>query len=197
MIQDSSRSAFVFAIIVIGLLTGALLAPWLEYDYSSGRGTSPDGPYGDDPRVQRAEHTLGALPGSGDLEPEGDRTVQLVIFYGLLAGGLCLLIAAAGDLPKLHALVSRRVSLSLYVAAWATTMATLLVGWFWLPSTLSGYGVEGPFTHILVEPDGYTRTTLSFGWILGGLAFLGIPVAWIQKFQAGADDPTGVEVYRV
>jgi hypothetical protein len=196
VIHDSSKGSLVLTIIVLGLLAGAALSPWLEFEESTGRNTSPDGPYGENKYVQYQRHTLGALPGHGDLEPDGDGLVQQLLLYGLAGSAFLLFVAAFGDVPVLRKIMPRNAALIMQGVACLGLIGTLLVGWFMLPRTLAAYGVTGPFTYFLVEPDGYTRTTLSFGWILGGLAALGVPMAWIQKFQAGSDDPTDVEAFR-
>lgn len=182
----------VLALMAIACLAAALLLPWFEYDHSSGRKTAPDAAYnqGEDGVVD--EHmTFYATSWEGDVQPSDEQTAQtltILLPAGLAAAALCLLVVALGEIRTVHRLVPRRTALVLVGLAFAFAAATAILAWVVLPQTMAGYGVTSQYTARLDEPDGYTSSTMMWGWYALAASLVPILGAALFKFQAGLAD---------
>lgn len=171
-----------------------MFLPWFHYEQSSGRNTSEEGPYGQHKEVDYVNHTAGVLGDEGGLILDDD-WVPLAMLAGLGTTAGLLFLAALGELPGLRQVAGRRLVLSFQALAALVLLGVLTLGWFWMPLRFEAYGVTEAFTYFREEPAGYTRTNIGFGWMLAGIAWFGIPIAWIQKFASG-DDTIDLEAYR-
>ncbi|MGB1697018.1 MAG: hypothetical protein ACPHK8_01305 [Thermoplasmatota archaeon] len=195
--MERSKGSLVFCLLVAGMVVGALFLPWFHYEENSGRNTAPDGPYGEHKRVQYVNHTFSPFGDEGDIEGhDAGPWLFAILLTSACSAGL-LVLAALGDIRGIDRVIGRRTSLALQAIGWLGITGSLALAWHWLPQSLAPYGVTKAFTYTLHEPVGYTRTDLGYGWMLTGIAWFGVPIAWIRKFQAGSDDPTDVEAYRV
>lgn len=196
--SDRSTGTLLLALLAVGLLGYALTAPWFHFESSTGRRT-PEGGFQDpsDTGTIRRELTMTPEGMAGDAHPThpGDaRThLQSIQRLGWAAVGAFGLVAVGG-VPLLSRAMPRWLSLALCAVGALCTLAALLVAWHWLPQTMEGHGVEGPFTSRLLE-DGYIRTTLGWGWAAAGLALSLAGGAFLFQFQAGSNDPRQVEAY--
>lgn len=197
---DSERSTgtLLLALCAAALLGVSVASPWFHYESSTGRQTPPGG-FQDPSDTGAVRHQLTMEPyaQSGDVEPThpGDAKQWRSLIGALVAGAAgCLALVALGGVPLLSRAMPRRLSLALSTLGALATLAALFVGWAWLPLTLDGYGVDGPFASRLLE-DGYIRTSLGWGWAAAGLALPLTAGAFLFQFQAGSNDPRQVEAY--
>lgn len=205
--DERSPGAAVMALVAIALLGASFAFPWFEYDYNSGRQTPPGGPQEEsDKHIEERHIEYAPNQKSGTSSTDGVRTgaatptdpqladqaVQRVA-WALLAGIVILALMALGEIRIIHKVIRRRVGLALGTLALVPIVAALWIAWFDMPASLAGYGVTWPFTYTL-QDDGYTRTTLDWGWALAALAFPAALAAILFKFQAGSADAALVEV---
>ncbi|MCA1819468.1 MAG: hypothetical protein LC620_05375 [Halobacteriales archaeon] len=197
---DSERSTgtLLLGLLAAGLLGASLAAPWFHYESSTGRRT-PAGGFQDPSDTGAIHHRLTMAPyaQSGDAQPTHPEDArQLRATIGALAATAtgCLALVALGGVPFLSRAMPRRLSLALATLGALCILAALLAGWVWLPQTMDGYGVDGPFTSKVLE-DGYIRTTLGGGWVAAGLALPFVAGAFLFQFQAGSNDPRQVEAF--
>lgn len=198
MMADSERSfgALLLATVALGVLAASVAWPWMEYDYSSGRRT-PDGGLHDPNDTGLIRHHIDFGPNTveGNVEPtDADGADRLVLWIAVSLAGAALgvLVMVLAELRGLSRFLPRKVSLVAGLLGLAALAVSLLMTWFWLPDTLSGYGITSAWHYEKLE-DGYIRDVIGLGWIvalcsvpftLGALAF---------KFQAGATDPEAIE----
>lgn len=194
--SERSYTTLALALVAAGVLAAAFFAPWLSYDYSSGRRTAEGGFHDPaDTRIERHNVDFYLTHTDGDVEPTDPATADrlslaMAVASGVAVAGFVLMVL--GELPWIGRRISRGVSLGACVVSFAGVAAALTIAWVWLPDTLSGYGIEGPFHYEQLDP-GYIRTTIGLGWVvalgcipfgLGALAF---------KYQAGSTDPSVIE----
>lgn len=197
--SERSRGAFILAVLGAAIVSASFFAPWLSYDYSSGRRT-PEGGYHDpnDTGLIRHEIDFGTNSIDGNApptDPDGADRLVLLIAIGAAVGVAGFAIMAIGELPFVHRFVPRGVSLACCIASILGVTFAMVVTWVYLPNTLSGYGIRGPFHYEQLDP-GYIRTTLNLGWFA---VFCSTPFAlgaFAFKFQAGSTDPTIIERFR-
>ncbi len=211
-LDERSAGALVLAIISLGVLALAFTSPWFYYEHSSNRQAPPDGPQGDLTGVER--HTLEYYPDRwvgltqasdvrhaeypGDslpADPElADKAVKVMTYsFYIAAAGMVLLVL--GEIPGISLILVRPVGIAVSVVSLAAMGVALYVGWFWVPGSVAGYGVEDPFTAKLVE-DGYIRSRLTIGFAYGAIAATTIFSAGLWKFGAGTIDPAFIERFR-
>lgn len=196
--REPSWGALVLALLAVSLLAVSFAVPWWSFDSSTGRKTPVGGPQDpEDTRVER--HSLDFLPFRlvGDEEPSDRQgaeagVLQLGIAASFAAGGMALFIL----FEAFRFLRSFPRGLSLLVSTLSVlgAAAGLALTYFVLPATMSGNGVTGTFTDVLLDP-GYIRTTLGLGWVLGALAVPLALGALAFRFQAGSHDPAAIEAY--
>lgn len=188
---DRSTGALVMSLVAVGLLAGAYLTPWFAYDFSTGRQTPPDGPQ---PEEQTGEETSSltfyADGWEGDTAPSDPSTADravLAIPLGLFAAATTLVLVVFGELPVTHRVLRRPVSLALLGTAFGATLTVALLAAWWIPASMAGHGVTGPFTARLDEPEGYTRAYMHTAWYLVLAAVPTVLAAGLWKFQAGPE----------
>ncbi len=182
---------FLLAVLAIACLAFAFTLPWFSYETSSGRQTA-EGGFNDPENTQVERHRLTYSPSgqSGDVtptDPNGAQEAVAQLGWALYGAIGLLAIVAIGEIPPFARWMPRLVSLFALALAFGAAGFALYIGWFRLPATLAGYGIDGPFTTFLAE-DGYTRTTLEFGWAAAAVAVPLTLGALLWKFQAGSDD---------
>lgn len=196
---DRSWVALGLAIATLALLVAAHQQAWLLYDFSTGRQTAPDGPYQENFTVEHhmafyATHT------EGDVEPsETEQAEQTHAWLtGLLfAGGGLTLLALLGNIRYTDRIVRRIPAMALHALSGVCLLAAVTLAWFWIPDSMAGMRVTEPFTSTLHEPDGYTQTTLWWGWVWAALGIGTSMAAVLAKYQAGDAGPHVIESYRV
>lgn len=191
MSHDRSKGALLMAMVAIGLLVGAYLAPWFLYDFNSGRQTPPDGPQPEsETGIVTHELTFHAGGWSGDVDPTDTAMAQRAVTWTsalLFAAGALLFGVVLGEIPGVDRVIGRNVSLALIGLAMLTTAAAVVVAVWWMPGSMAGYGVEGAYTARLDEPVGYTRAYMHSAWYLTMLGTAAVFGAGLFKFQAGPE----------
>jgi hypothetical protein len=197
---DSERSTgtLLLALCAAALLGAALAAPWFHYESSTGRRT-PAGGLQDPGDTGAVHHQLTMAPYAqeGDVQPthaEDARQLRTAMGALVATAGGCLALVMLGGVPFLSRAMPRRLSLALSFLGALCALAALLVAWVKLPLTLDGYGVDGPFTSKVIA-DGYSRTTLGWGWAAAALSLPFMAGAFLFQFQAGSNDPRQVEAF--
>lgn len=187
------------ALAAIGLLGVAFTSAWFHYDFTTGRQTPPGGPQPEEVTgIERDGLDFYATQWQGDIEPSDPEMAQdalTVVRYGLggAAGALALVVLA--EIPGIASILRRRVSLALIGLALAGLATVAVATWLWLPGSMAGYGVDSPYTAFLSEPNGYTHTSLDWGWYATALAGCAVFATGLFKFQAGPVDPDIIEVH--
>lgn len=196
--RNPSIGGLLLALLAVGLVAGAAVLPWWSYDSSTGRKTPAGGPQDPgDTRVERHSRDFGPFWQRGDAAPSDEGAAALgVLVLGALAAtaGAGLLLALAGEGVRFAAAFPRGLNLAGAAVALAALAAALAWTWLALPATMSGYGVDGAFSYRLLE-DGYIRTTLGPGWVLGALAVPAALGSFAFRYQAGSQDSAAVEAY--
>jgi hypothetical protein len=196
--RNPSTGGLLLTLLAVGLVAGAAALPWWSYDSSTGRKTPPGGPQDpEDTRVERHWRDFGPFWQRGDEAPSDGGAASLgvlVLGSAVAAAGAGLLLALVGEGVRFAAAFPRGLSLAGLVLGLAGLVAALAWAWLALPGSMSGNGVEGAFTDRLLE-DGYVRTTLGPGWVLGALAVPAALGAFAVRYQAGSQDASAVEAY--
>lgn len=194
MVSERSTFSMILAVLAIGVLAFSFANDWFSYYQSSGRQT-PYGGYHAANETGVVSTSLTSTPGSyeGDATPQDEKKAVQVLdweAWSLYAAIGALVLVALGEIAGIDRVITRPVSLALYGLAFAGVLAALLLAWFVFPGTVEPR-VQDPFTSFLAE-DGYTRTTLWWGWVTAALAAPLIAAGFLVKFQAGAPDPQEV-----
>jgi hypothetical protein len=195
MVNERSTGSLLLALLAIAILGLSTTQPWFGYGYSSGR-RAPEGGFHDANETGVERHELNAWPGrtEGDYQPADAQAAQQTVErmqWGLYAAGGLLLLGALGEVPGISRVIVRPVGLALYGLAFAAVAYALWLLWFAFPGTLGG-GVDGPYTSFL-DGDGYTMTSVRFGWTIACFALAPILGCFLFKYGAG---PLDAEVMR-
>jgi hypothetical protein len=194
MVSERSTFSLILAALAIGLIGVSFTMDWFTYYQSSGRQT-PYGGFHAENETGVVSSSLETSPGAfeGDAQPQDAEKAQQYVdweAWSLYAAIGLLALIILGEIPGPDRIITRPVSLTLYGIAFAATAFSLIVAWFFFPGTIEPR-VDDPFTSFLAE-DGYTRTTLWWGWVAAALAVPMIVAGFLVKFQAGAPDPQQV-----
>lgn len=194
--SERSGGAFLLALLAVAAVAASVAWPWMSYDYSSGRRT-PEGGLHDPNDTGIIRHDIDFKPNAveGDIQPsDPERADELVLWMaiglGIAAAGFAVM--ALAELPGLHRFLTRPVSLVACLVGLGGLAAALAITWFWLPETLSGYGIESAWHYEKLE-DGYIRDVIGLGWIVALCATPFALGAFAFKFQAGSTDSSAIE----
>ena len=188
---ERSTGACLTALCAAGLLVVSLSMPWFEYTTTTGRKTAPGG-YNEPANTEVERHRVTYTPGTmeGDVAPDDPAKAQALLdqlWWAVVVAAALFGLVALLEAPGMPRILPRWATLVVLVAAAAGIAVAAWLGWDGLHRTLAAQGVTWQFTYFLVPDEGYTRTTMLWGWAAATLAAPFALGAFLFKFQTGAD----------
>ena len=185
------RSMWTLAILalLLGLHAASLNLPWYTYSHSSGRTLPPEFPSNETgENVTVREYYPFQLRGDVNAtQVHAAQELTQPLGIGVSITIALVVIAFAVELLWGHDDRARWPGMILTSLGLLLTLAMLLFVFFAFPPTLSGEGVTGTFTN-RQTPTGFVRSTVGWGWLLGGIAILAHLAHFAFRFQQGSFD---------